>query len=246
MVTISMDKYQEIEKFLKEKTRLLWEHENKVRNEKGKPELNMYQEGFSITNYYCCNEGNTAIYFALNDSFEVNVFYRIYKAISIYPNKFGTGNAEDVVKALFKANDDTFLSPDEYMTYIANFACCYIIYETDSGFSNDVLRIDMLRSLMNKKDTPELKEFVGGLLHALTHFSFNGAPLSTERKGADIPSVGITLNWIAQSFLSKHVEDGKRLCDYESIVDINGEKYRFHFYKEIETGIFFLKTFHRQ
>ena len=59
---------------------------------------------------------------------------------------------------------------EDYISYLQDFACCYILYEEKQKMSPSVLRVDLLRYLKDNQTTRK-KDFVGGLLHSLKHFS---------------------------------------------------------------------------
>lgn len=238
---ITLAQYKEIDTFLKEKAFELWNHENKVHIEKKEDEQNMFQEGFSIINCFSRKINDTNCFFLFSDSFQNGVFGKIEKAKEKYPEKFGTNNAYDVIDALYNVWN-TFLCKEKFVSYLQNFACCYILYE-NSYTRFDILRIDLFRRLDRNKENSNKCDFTGGLLHALKHFSMKGCNLSTGHEKNDISNVLDVLNMIANSFLERKERCRKnRKRDYVSYQACNEKWLCFSFYKEEITGVYFLNT----
>ncbi|MEJ7626196.1 MAG: hypothetical protein WKF35_04995 [Ferruginibacter sp.] len=74
------------------------------------------------------------------------------------------------------------------------------------------MRIDLFRHL--KANANGKNDFVGGLFHALKHFTHSGKALSTESQNNDIPSLEYLLVFIARAFFD------------EGMKQIKGENYK--------------------
>ena len=185
---ITLEKYTSLSSSLEKKAHEIWKHENAERLKKGESGLNGYEYGYSIADFFCCTHNNLTIYFAFNFSFLKNISANIPQAVEKLNNLFGTGNAQDVLDALYHISKTT-LRKDEYIEFIRNLACCYVLFEDNDCLLNHILRIDMFRKLDVNRDDPTIKDFIGGLLHALKHFSINGKSLSTGKEINDITDI---------------------------------------------------------
>ena len=219
---ISEDKYNSISSLLKKVTNKVWLVENNNRKENCETELSLYQEGFSIEECFTYKIGSTVFYFACNYSFLKIVERSILAARKKYPELFGTGDAQNIIEALYKESGHKN-SIDEYREYLRNYACCYILYETGDILSPNVLRIDLFRILKENKNNPLKMEFIGGFFHILDHFSINGKNLATTNEINDVSEVDDILIYISKAFLKcegikeketkvvVHMENGKPL-----------------------------------
>lgn len=60
-----------------------------------------------------------------------------------FPDKFGTGNADDVMDALYGvSNYQCWGDKNAYLEYLIDYCCGYVVYRVDGEFG-DVLRIDL-------------------------------------------------------------------------------------------------------
>lgn len=241
---VSMIQYLKLRSFLEKKTFALFQHENDVKREKGETEMNMYQEGFSIDNCYICEYNDISIYFVFNDAFWNGATSKIEQANIQYPDMFGTRDARDVLDALYRVWN-SMITKEEFVHYLKEFACCYVIFEIQDDLQDNVLRIDMFRKIEeNKKDRCKF-DFTSGLLHALKHFSLNGRNLSIGMEVNDVQNVIEVLILIAKAFVYRKEDNKKRKKkQYLSYVINNGKHLRFSFYKEDVSGVYFLNTSH--
>lgn len=240
---IPADKYNSINSFLKKVTNKVWLVENNNRKKNSETELNLYQEGFSIEECFTYKIGSTIFYFACNYSFLKIVERSILVARKKHPELFGTGNAQNIIEALYKESGHQN-SIDEYREYLRNYACCYILYESGDILSPNVLRIDLFRILKENKNNPLKMEFVGGLFHILDHFSINGQYLATEKEKNDVSEIDDILIYIANAFLKC-----EGIKEKESKVTIqmeNGKPLNCVFFWDEAKEVYYLTTIHRQ
>ena len=108
MKIISIKEYNALMNFMESKLKSLWNHENEEREKQGKELINVFQFGFSILdiNHYYIDE-NYDFYIVFNSSFLKMISSSILDATKKYPNKFGTGDAEDVIDALYNTSEPT-------------------------------------------------------------------------------------------------------------------------------------------
>jgi hypothetical protein len=156
-----------------------------------------------------------------------------------FPKHFGTGNANDIIEAIYKIDPVIFLLKD-FVHFLQNEQFCYVVEGSEKRLNEKILRIDLFREI--KPNKQGRFDFVGGLFHANKHFSFKGIPLSTGTEINDISSVEYLIYKIAESFFSENMKHKKGL-NYTSLIPLN-EKYnlRVEFYFGKKTGVYFINT----
>lgn len=244
MKVITKQEYAELMEFLEPHLKALWDHENKERIKKGKEVLNVFQFGFSILDIYPYKiDDNIQFYMIFNSTF-LNLIYRgVEKALEEYPDKFGTGNAQDVIEALYNVSAyQRFGSIDDYIQFLTDHLCCYIVYRENGIFSDNILRVDLLRQILPSKDNDAKNDFVGGLLHTLKHFSIDNQNLSTGTYVHNIFDIHHLMYLIAMSFRLRTGEG----CKYKAVQELSDGKMLAFFYREPETGIYFLNSYYKK
>jgi hypothetical protein len=175
-----------------------------------------------------------------------NTFYHIIKtvlheAINNYPEKFGTGDARDVIDALFETRP-VGVVPD-FEEFLRTEKFCYILRRKDKEYDDRFLRIDLYR-LFQANFKTGLREFTGGLFHALRHFSYHGIPWSTMPGSKDIVErIDNFIFFIAKAFFENTEipeEEGK----YEVIAENEAKSFKILFFYEGETNVHSIVTMH--
>lgn len=239
MKRISNEEYDSLMSFMKTHILNLWHHENKVRSQE--EQLNSTQTGFSVLDICKYSiENGLSCYVVYSSTFLKIINHYLPNAIEINPDKFGTGNACDIIFALYKTSGFyPHCSMVRYCNFLSNTPC-YIIYQCNGVFDNDILRIDLFRMIKDNKMGGS--DFVGGLFHALKHFSMNGVNLSTGKDINDVFDVSHVIYLIAMAFRLKLGEG----TNYEAEQQLYSKEHvlQYRFYKEEESGVFFLKTCH--
>lgn len=235
---ISEEKYRQISSILEKRTKTIWEYENKSREVKGEKELEMYQYGFSIADCYNAIADGISLFFIFNYSFLNTVSDKILSAIDKYPHSFGTGNAQDVIDALYKLSNMGFPKEDFFL-YLQDFACCYILYEYNNVLSNNLLRVDLLR-YMKDNETTHKKDFVGGLFHSLKHFSKDGKNLSVGKDVNDVSRIDDILIYISRAFIE--CGQNKPKDNTVEIPTTDNKRMRIVFYYDEDKDTYYLKT----
>ena len=89
------------------------------------------------------------------------------------PEYFGTNNAKDVIQALYlQAQKHNWVwNKERYTDYLSKEIFCLLLRRKENEFDKDILRIDLFRLLKESKDKTGCFDFVGGIFHALKHFS---------------------------------------------------------------------------
>ena len=244
MKVITKQEYTELMEFLEPHLKALWDHENNERIKKGKEKLNAFQFGFSIVDIYHYKiDDNIQFYMIFNSTF-LNLIYKgVEKALEEFPDKFGTGNAQDVIEALYNVSAyQRFGSIEDYIQFLTDHLCCYIVYRENGILSDDILRIDLLRQILPSKGDDTKNDFVGGLLHTLKHFSIDNRNLSTGTYIHNIFDIHHLMYLVAMSFRLRTGEG----CKYSAIQELSNGKMLAFFYREPETGIYFLNSYYKK
>ena len=242
MRMISFEEYDALKAYMEPKLFELWKHENEIRKEKGLEELNSFQVGFPINEiYHYHDEGDHNFYIVFNVSCHRLLQEGILEALEAFPEKFGTGNAMDVIDALYEGSVFKSLGDkDRYIKFLADNACCYVVYANDDGFG-DILRLDTFRKVDERDGKQDVYDFTGGLMHVLKHFSYEGRNLAVGKDVHDLFDLEHLVYLIAMAFRLKQGEG----CLWTSIQNLNEGLMKAVFYKEEETGVYFIKTYHR-
>lgn len=242
MKMITPNEYCALRAYMKPKLLELWNHENEVRKEKGLDELNSFQVGFPINEiYHYYAGGDHNFYIVFNVSCHRLLQEGILTALETFPEKFGTGNAMDVVDALYEVNGfNSFGDKDRYIKFLADNVCCYVVYANEEGFG-DILRLDTFRKVDERDGNQDVYDFTGGLLHVLKHFSYEGRNLAVGKDIHDLFDLEHLVYLIAMAFRLKEGEGSL----WTATQELNEGPMKAVFYKEEETGIYFIMTYHR-
>lgn len=242
MKLISCNEYDALMSYVKPKLFQLWSHENTVREERGIEKLDSFQIGFSIDEiYHYYAEGDHNFYIVYNVSCHSLLREGILEALKAFPEKFGTGNAMDVVDALYEVNVFKNLGDkDNFIKFLANNACCYVVYANEEGFG-DILRLDTFRKVEERNGMQDAYDFTGGLMHVLKHFSYEGRNLSLGNDVYNLFNLEHLVYLIAMAF---RLKEGEK-CNWIATQKLTEGPMRAVFYKEETTGFYFIKTYHR-
>ena len=242
------EEYFKLRMFLEEKTKKLWEHETKDLKEKGKELKNAYQAGFSPYNTASYNSSlGFRLYFAWTAAFSRLVFNHGYEvAFQRHQFLFGTGSANDVMSALFAYDNEEERNLfnwniERFSEHLREEECCYVVQKEGDSFSDDFLRIDLFRMIRPSRKTTGKTEFVGGLFHVLDHFAINGKNLGTGADTFSVQSVDMVVQLCVEAFTNR-----RRISDdFVGEINLDDSHYlRLVFYKESESGAFYIKTAH--
>lgn len=239
MKMITFEEYDALMAYMEPKLFDLWRHENEIRKEKGLEELDSFQVGFPINEiYHYYAEGDHNFYIVFNVSCHRLLHEGILDALQTFPEKFGTGNAMDVVDAIYEGSVFKSLGDkDRYIKFLADNACCYVVYANEEGFG-DILRLDTFRKV---DDRDGKYDFTGGLMHVLKHFSYEGRNLAVGKDIHDLFDLEHLVYLIAMAFRLKEGEGSL----WTATQELNEGPMKAVFYKEEVTGIYFIKTYHR-
>lgn len=123
-----------------------------------------------------------------------------------YPRYFGTGDARDVLEALWKQDfSHTRIEYDRYCNILRHEQFAWVAEYDENGIVGDkILRLDLYRKLDRRKDGG--CDFSGGLLHVFKHFSCNNRPLSYLKSQNDVPNLSYIIRIIIEVFLCRNLK----------------------------------------
>lgn len=227
---IAPEDYQASRKFMEEKGLALMDHEKKEGAKVGVP----------VDNYIVFGEGAPVYYMIRSNVFMHLADRMLIEAKDKYPERFGTGDADDVIDALLLHYP--YGEKSWYIDFLKDEQFCYIMQLNNGAFSDKILRIDLFR--LFQKNKKGVNEFTGGLFHLLKHFSHGGTPLSTGSGENDIVHINKLLMDIAVAFFT-HPHILKKKDHFEIKVPIS-DKHQFNIaiYFEENSKVYFIKTIH--
>ncbi|MFV8344217.1 hypothetical protein [Flavobacterium sp. XS2P39] len=211
-------------------------HENKNFIKVRFPEPNYRKISIENSDFFY---GGTNIFLGLIDKY-------ILEAQDKFPEKFGNNNAATVLSALNKTRYLHHRLIDAIRIY-KNENFIWVYDNLTNGKDNRILRLDLFRMLKPVPFEKRKWEFIGGILHVLKHFSFNGKNLSTGKDINDVTNVEQVIFMIIEAF---YITDGE--------FDDKGEKYTVYlklndkynlklaFFREKSTNVYFINTAHKQ
>ena len=229
---MSHEEFKRTRKYVEEKALALMSHEKK----------NDAVAGVPLENYRIFQLRGRVFYSVQVNTFMVIADEFLDRAQEQTPEKFGTGNAHDVIEALHLVNP--LFDIKWFTDFLKHEKCAYIFEAEDGEVVDRVLRLDLFRHIkLDKEGNPE---FIGGLFHALKHFSRNGINYSTGKSNHELPTPQALVAEIVEAFFSV---DGVFetpnvyvvLKDYDAVYNL-----KFIFYREENTGVFFLKTVYKE
>ncbi|WPR75222.1 hypothetical protein [Algoriphagus sp. NG3] len=227
-----LKEYNLIKDFIKQKSVLLMKHDKK----------NFARVGISINNYGVLENDGIKYYVISTNIFKSLILEgKLIDACLIYPNKFGTGNAKDVVDAIWILNP--WCDLDHFIELLRDEQFCYVMEVKDGHITNKLLRIDLYRHI--KENNSGGFDFIGGIFHCYKHFSYKGLPLSSGKEINNIDHPKQLVIKVIQAFF--YGQDIMVTDDtFKSEIKIGEEaKIRLVYYFEKNTEIYFIKTAHR-
>lgn len=212
----------------------LMKHENKDGAKAGLPFTNYCEINYQERRFFCVMSN---VFLAFFKDY-------ILKSQYIYPQNFGTGNAEDVLKALYELEKPCEF--EDYIGFLSREQFAYIFEYKNEIKTDKILRIDLYRHIKLNKAT-NLPEFIGGIFHAFKHFSVNGRNLSTGKEVFDLKSPMELIVKTTIAFFTIRGESSKQK-KYEVRQEIDEKyclKYAFHCEPTTE-NIYFIDTIYKE
>ena len=236
MRIVTFEEYEEIKNIVNKEMKLLAKHENK----------NSYFGQIAINSCYSRMLSDKLQLFQLFSLGIIHVLeYDYMQALKDNPECFGTGNARDVIHALFVQAQKNGWAWDEerYTESLSSEKFCLLLCKKEGSFLNDILRIDLFRHIKESAKRPKCYDFVGGLFHALHHFSVG------EQCASIFPNQNLQLYdieqliWpIAKAFYEGTWRKGKYPNTYETGTIYLKKKMTLEIYKEDGRNVSFVNS----
>jgi len=231
---MTWDDYQAAQAFLEKKSLGLMSHEKKE----------MAKTGFPFQYYSIYPIKGRIFYVPAPNTFRhIMTKDVLLEAVTKYPERFGTGDAYDVIEAI-RLVEPTFDSVKRHAEFLQNEQFCFVMENSGGTIQDQVLRIDLFRDI---KPNPSAKhEFVGGIFHGFKHFSYKGINLAT---GNDINDIYHPEQIIGLAIKAFYMPEEKEQTAKGFIGRISlDEKYwlKFSFYLEQVNGVHFINTIYKE
>lgn len=236
MKLVSKEEYKEIMNIFKNEMSALAKHEGK----------NSYFGQVAIN---CCYTSflndNQQLFIAFTPGFICIIENDYIKALKNRSECFGTGDANDILMALYKEvkKHGWVWSIERYNEYLSHENYCLLLCKKDGLLDGNILRIDLYRQLKPRKDNANYSEFVGGIFHALKHFSVN------EQCASMVPNQKVNLYdveqliWpIAKAFYEGEHTTGKHKNTYETSTEYLNKIVTLEFYREGDSNVSFVNS----
>ena len=229
---MNWEEFQKTRKFIEEKSLALMKHETK----------GAAKAGFSIDNYTKYLLHGRTFYCVKSNVFKAIIEEFLLTAQKQFPEKFGTGNAMDVIEAVY--NLEPTFDLERFVDFLQNEQFAYIIESMDGEIVNKILRIDLFRKL--DENHGGQKEFTGGIFHSFKHFSIENINLSIGKDINNILHPEQLLYMAAEAFFiaeGKH-EEATKLVSFVKLDELYNLK--FVFYLEQHTDVYFIQTIYKE
>lgn len=222
-----------IKSFMEDKALALRDHENRNSAIVSVPTSNWIK--FAVDDGY--------LFSIKNNTFKEIIDHSLIEAHEVHTDKFGTGVAYDVIKAIIPRDPVFDYNLRNWIRFFSHERFNYIFKISSGVVEQRVLRLDLFRHI--RKESNGGRSFVGGLFHAFKHFSRDGINYSTGKGGVQLNHPQELIHKISIAFFMNNGVWEKE-SDYV-VFDSYDEKYnlKYVFYKEKETDIFFLRTVYK-
>ena len=226
--------YEAAQAFLGKKSLGLMDHEKK----------GIAKTGFPIQYYTAYPIKGRIFYVPAPNVFRHIVMKGVLlEAVTKYPERFGTGDAYDVVEAI-RLVEPTFDTTQMHAEFLQNEQFAFVMENKAGTIQDQVLRVDLFREI--KPNANGKHDFVGGILHAFKHFSYKGTNLATGKDVNDIQSPEQIIGLAIKAFFMPE-ETEQTAKGFIGRISLD-EKYwlKFSFYPEEVNGVHFINTVHKE
>lgn len=241
---LAKDEYLEIKQFLQLRVCEINQSENLDRkNQQEKkyslPNANAFGWMPAITICYSFDIGNRLILYVI----PFLPFYRFLteflpQALHKYPNLFGTKDAKDVIDALYRVSGYNKIGNiNKYQQYLIDNAYCYFLLRgSDGKLCDKLFRLDLFRHILpnNKNEY----DFIGGLMHAFRHCSWNSMKLSSGNGESELNNLWDLPKMIGKAILIDKESDTKS----STIFTDDGRTWHIHYHIDPDTKVYYLNT----
>lgn len=204
----------------------------------GQPNVNSFGWMPAISLCYSFDIDNDQIlYMVPYLTFYNSLVYHLPQAIIREPDLFGTGNAKDVISALYHVSRyDKIGRIDDYQQFLIDNACCYfLLRKANREISNKIFRLDLFRHILpNSKHS---YDFCGGLMHAYCHCSWQGKKLSSGNG-----ETSMNYLWDLPVVLGRAILTADDSEDGSVTFEDDNRIWQIKYHIDPETKVYYLKT----
>ena len=232
MKRLTTEEYKRASALLKSKCFTLW----KVENEQGGIQRDFAHTGFPINLSYIQKIGidNSIVVF------ENTTFARHIDAFRKDKSVFHKGNAYVILSLMydFSIEKTARCSFEQYIQNVCTESCSYIMHQIGGVYDDVILRTDTFRLI---KENENGADFIGGLFHALNHFTIDEIDNEQRNYMFDV----LHLRYLAAYafYLGNAIETDKPNTIIKTIQNPeHAGLIRFVFYVEPNSNIGFIKT----
>lgn len=232
---LSIEEYRQASTFLKEKCFILWGIENAHGIPRGHA-----QTGFPLVLsrvQKISNEDEIIVF--VNNSFRrhINEYEKAFRADKTI---FHKGNANQILSSMYNNSieKESNIAFERYVENVRTETCSYIIHKKENDFDDIILRTDTFRMI---KENEKGSDFIGGLFHALNHFTIDEIDDGQRNYVFDV----LHLRYLAARafFLGNVIETDKPNTIIKTISNpLHGSLIKFVFFVEPNSNIGFITT----
>jgi hypothetical protein len=237
MRLVTIEEYDVLKPIIKQEMIALAKHENK----------NSYTTQIAINSCYVRNlNKDMQLYQIFSLGFLPVIEHDYLAALKDNSECFGTGNAKNVIHALYlQAQKHNWIWDEErYEEYLSNEIFCLLLCKKNGIFLRDrLLRIDLFRQIKESQKRPGCYDFIGGIFHALHHFSIG------EQCASIFPNQNVLLYdveqliWpIAKAYYEGCWRNGKYPNTFETDTIYLEKNMTLEFYNEEDRHVSFVNS----
>jgi hypothetical protein len=230
---------QDVRDFIMDRMKALLEHESKQK----KNSRDYGYIGFDSSKFFSFTQNDKTYYLVSGRVFNEILNNVLCEATEKCPHLFGTGNAKDVIKAIYQT--EPFGKEEDFESFLKVETFGLLIEVSDGKVNPKILQLNLFRDI-----EPNLKggyDFTGGIFHMNKHFSYKGIPLSVDRMQTELVHPSVIIPLIAKSFFEGNFKSTARNDTYEVTLPIdNIYEVVFHFYHETNSDVYFLNSARKQ
>lgn len=232
---LSIEEYRQASAFLKDKCFILWD----IENAHGIPRDHA-QTGFPLVLsrvQKISNEDEIIVF--VNNSFKRHIeeYEKAFRADKTLLHK---GNANQILYSMYNNSieKESNVPFERYVENVRTETCSYIIHKKENAFDDLILRTDTFRMI---KANGNRSDFIGGLFHALNHFTIDEIDNKQRNYVFDV----MHLRYLSAYafFMGNVIETDKPNTIIKTIQNPeHGGSIRFVYYIEPNSKIGFIKT----
>lgn len=237
MRNISKEEHLELMAFLSDKAFQLYAHEVKMAIQKGQEPKNVYQGIFNIQQCGALDRSNDTTYYVVFTRSFLNLTRKFIPELTEKePDVFINRDANYILEKLNVISGYSKFNKDakDFLKYISNETCVYVVAKVDGIFEDKVLRADLCRGV--RYIDSQRQEFYGGLLHAAKHFHISD--INAVDSTYDLERL-LSLSMLAYK---KILPDKDKKVYSICLPYDNKHSLQFSFYKEEFTNVYYINT----